>query len=422
MIQKSILPCGATLVTDSLPEQRSVSLGFWISVGSRHEEIDEVGAAHFLEHVLFKGTKNRSALEISNAIEEVGGISNAFTNNESTCFFAKVLDKDLSTAVAVLCDQITSSTIEKEAVESERKVIQGEISGRMDSPEVQVFELFQEHFIADSKLSRSVSGSRKDVDVITRDQIYNFYNRYYFPNNLVIAAAGSVNHEELAEKIETELQANGFAQKLRVPDTHPTIIEHFTNIGNLFTKNLEIEQAHLVYGFPGVAIGDAREYPFDLFTTALSSGMGSRLWQDLRSERSLVYGIEGSLLKFSDTGFFYVYAACEPKDIKEVFNAIHSNVSRIITEGLLESEMIRAKGMMSGGILLGLDQMTNRMMRIGKLTRFNLPIRTPDEVLDKIDAISTSEIHSLLVENFSISPTLALVGPEVEGLTIAKIL
>ena len=411
-VRKTVLPSGLRIVTEEIPGVRSAAYGIWVNVGSRDESPKVAGASHFLEHLLFKGTKTRSALDISSSIEAVGGEMNAFTSKEYTCFYARVIDTDLPLAIDVISDLITSSVARAEDVDAERKVVLEEISMRDDDPSDLVHELFAETFYGDSTLGRPILGTTKSIKSLSRNAIFNYYKKRYLPQDIVVAVAGNLKHQKVVDQVINALSRDGFLDRPRAnfslrPNTkfkHPVS----QRVG---VMNRKTEQAHLFLGMPGVARDDKRRFAMGVLSAALGGGMSSRLFQEIREKRGLAYSVYSYAQQFAGTGFIGFYAGCNPTKAPEVVSIVRDVLHDVAQNGLTHEELSRAKGAVSGALVLSQEDTGSRMSRIGKSELVYGEIMSFDQILQEVSAVTSADIRALTDEVLNSAPTLAVVGP-----------
>lgn len=308
-VRRTVLPGGLRIVTETLPSVRSATFGIWANVGSRDETPTLNGATHYLEHLLFKGTAKRSALDISSAIDAVGGEMNAFTAKEYTCYYARVLDTDLPLAIDVVCDMLTGSLIAPEDVDAERGVVLEEIAMTEDDPGDCVHDLFAHTMLGDTPLGRPVLGTVDTINALNRGQIARFYKKHYDPTNLVVAAAGNVDHATVVRQVRRAFERAGALNSTdAVPKTPREGSRTLRTAGRVELLNRKTEQAHVVLGMPGLARTDERRWALGVLNTALGGGMSSRLFQEVREKRGLAYSVYSYTSGFADCGLFGVYA------------------------------------------------------------------------------------------------------------------
>ncbi|WP_282202682.1 M16 family metallopeptidase [Kitasatospora fiedleri] len=410
-VRRTVLPGGLRVVTETLPTVRSATFGIWVGVGSRDETPVLNGATHYLEHLLFKGTARRDALEISAALDAVGGEMNAFTAKENTCYYARVLDTDLPLAIDVVCDMLTGSLIRPEDVESERGVILEEMAMAEDDPGDVVHDLFAKVIFGETPLGRPILGTQETVTGLTRDQIAGFYRRRYKPENLVVAAAGNLDHAEVVKLVE-----RAFAPVLAKSKGHPAEVRRgvkaVRTAGRAAVLNRPTEQAHLVLGVPGVPRHDERRWAIGVLNAALGGGMSSRLFQEVREKRGLAYSVYSYSSSYADTGLFGIYAGCQPKRVEEVLRICRAELARVVDEGITEEELRRAIGQISGSTVLGMEDTGSLMNRIGKAELSYGHHLSVDEMLAKIAAVTLDDVHAVARDVLGAHrPSLALIGP-----------
>jgi predicted Zn-dependent peptidase len=406
------LPSGLRIVTEEVSTSRSAAVGIWANVGSRDEGKTVAGASHFLEHLLFKGTKTRTALEISSSIEAVGGEMNAFTGQEYTCFYARVIDTDLPLAVDVVTDLITSSTFTAEDVDSERKVVLSEIAVRDDDPSDYIHELYLDTYYGDSPVGRSILGTVDSINKMPRNSIYNYYKKHYKPENLVVSVAGNIKHKKVVKMVEEALAKDGF---LDVPNNKHEVRAatpiKTPGLGEVGIIDRKTEQAHILYGFPGLARSDDRRFALSVLSSAIGGGMASRLFQEIREKRGLAYTTYAYPQQFAGTGTLAFYAGCRTEKAEEVIKLMRDISESVAQHGLTDEEISRAKGAVTGGLILGQEDTGSRMSRIGKSELVYGEIMSFDDILSKVRSVTPEQVHQLARDLFSAPATLALVGP-----------
>jgi predicted Zn-dependent peptidase len=411
-VSGSELPGGLRVVTEAVAGVRSVSLGIWIGIGSRDETPEQAGAAHYLEHLLFKGTRRRTAREIAEELDAVGGDLNAFTAKEHTCYYAHVLDTDLPLAVEVLADVVTDATLHPSDVEIERSVVLEEIAMRDDDPEDLLGELADEALFADHPLGRPVIGSEDSIRGMQRGTLHAFWRGNYTTPRMIVAAAGNLVHDELVELVGTALaaaaaRANGAAPAApRRPA--PALL---TPSPRLVLRSEDTEQAHVLLGVPGLSRHDPRRSALSVLNTALGGGPSSRLFQQVREQRGLAYSVYSSSVSYADAGALSVYAGCAPERLEEVVTVIRAVLSEVAADGLTPAEVTRAQGNLRGGLVLGLEDTPARMNRIGRSELDHGYQRTVGESLDRIAAVTLEDVAALARELLTQPFTTAVVGP-----------
>ncbi|WP_369200971.1 M16 family metallopeptidase [Streptomyces sp. PU-14G] len=411
-VRKTVLPGGLRVITESVPTVRSVTLGIWAHVGSRDETPALGGATHYLEHLLFKGTGRRSALEISAALDAVGGEMNAFTTKEFTCYYARVLDADLPLAVDVLSDMLTSSVIDPAEVEAERGVILEEIAMTEDDAGDCVHDLFAHAMFGDTPLGRPVLGTVETVNALTRDQVARFYKKHYDPTRLVVAAAGNLDHAQVVKQVRAAFDRAGALARTQgeQPVGPRSGSRALRTGGRVDFVDRATEQAHVVLGLPGVSRHDERRWPLAVLSTALGGGMSSRLFQEIREKRGLAYSTYAYTSGYADCGLFGVYAGCRPGQVSDVLKICRDELDQVARDGLTDDEVRRAIGQLSGSTVLGLEDTGALMHRLGKSELCWGEQMSVDGMLGKIDAVTPDDVREVARDVLSRRPSLSVIG------------
>jgi len=410
-VKRSVHSSGLRIVTEEVPSVRSAAVGIWVNVGSRDEAPATAGASHFLEHLLFKGTTSRTALEISSSIESVGGEMNAFTSKEYTCFYARVIDTDLPMAIDVVSDLITSSIVTALDVDAERKVVLEEIAMRDDDPSDLVHDLFSDTYYGYTQIGRPILGTIDSIKGMSRNTVFNYYKKKYLPQDLVVAVAGNIKHKKVVAMVEQALSRDNFLDVLAAPVIRPNIPFKNTkqqSVGLLYKKS---EQAHMFYGMEGVARADDRRFAMGVLSAALGGGMSSRLFQEIREKRGLAYSVYAYAQQFAGSGVLGFYAGCNPTKAIEVVEIIRSVLSDVADNGMTHEEIERAKGAVRGSLVLSQEDTGSRMSRIGKNEIVYGQVMDFDDILKAISRVSAQDIREIASEFLVKTPTLALVGP-----------
>jgi predicted Zn-dependent peptidase len=421
-VRRSVLPGGLRIVTESLPAVRSAAVGIWASVGSRDEDPDHAGATHYLEHLLFKGTSKRTALEISAAMDAVGGELNAFTGKEYTCYYARVLDADLPLAIDVLADMVTGSLIEPKDVDAERGVILEEIAMNEDEPSDTVHEAFSEQLFGDSPLGRPILGSVASINEITREQIADHYAVRYTPPDLVVAVAGNVDHDVVTRQVA---DAFGAALAGDAAPTPPRLGSTDNSLAPGTGVRLvprSIEQANLVLGCAGMSRTDTDRFAVGVLNAALGGGMSSRLFQEVREKRGLAYSVYSFASQHSDTGMWATYIGCLPAKADEVLAICQEEIAKVISGGLTDAELDRGKGQLRGSLVLGLEDPSSRMSRLGKSELVYSRLEPVDEILASIEAVTHDDVRQVAAKILGRPKVLAVVGPFDDDAPFAAVL
>ena len=424
-VRRTVLPNGLRILTEAVPAMRSVSFGVWVDVGSRDESPRLGGVSHFLEHLLYKGTKRRTALEISAAIEAVGGETNAFTTKEYTCYYARVLDDDLALAIDVVCDLVTDSVLAPSDVETERGVILEEIAMHDDEPSEEVHDLFAAAIYGDHPLGRLVSGTVATISPMTRRQIQTFYHRHYTAPSIVVAAAGNLDHgtvvrlvrEAFARAGRLDAVAEPRPRRVGVPSTagaRGAGPARDTNTGQMIVRDKDTEQAHLVLGGPAIPRDDDRRFALGVLNNVLGGGMSSRLFQEIREKRGLAYSVYSYTSQYADSGLFGVYAGCAPGKADEVLSLARDEIAAIASAGVSDAEVARGKGMLKGSLVLGLEDTGSRMSRLAKGELLYDELLGVDEILARVEAVTPDDIRAVAADVLGRRPSLAVIGPFAE--------
>ncbi len=409
VIKRTVLPGGLRVISEQVPAIRSVSVGMWVNVGSRDEETSVAGSAHFLEHLLFKGTTSKTALELSSAIDRVGGEMNAFTAKEYTCFYARVLDQDLPVAISTLSDMLVNSTIDPRDFEAERQVILEEIAMRDDDYADIAHEVLVQALYGTQDLGRPILGTRSTITKSKRDTVWNFYKHYYRPHHIVIAAAGGVDHQELVQLVKRGFKSLLKGRQLPIKARSARFqgkVHHQMKITDRVS-----EQSHLVLGYPAFARGNKHRYELGVLNTILGGGMSSRLFQEIREVRGLAYTTYAFTQGFSDTGYLGIYAGFQPQKAQEVLNVIHEVTNSLSVAGPSDEELYRAKGQLKGSLVLGQEDSSSRMNRIAKAELVTGELPSVDELLRRIDAVTSTQVEKLARNIFAQKHAMSLVGP-----------
>ncbi len=421
-VKRTVHASGLRIVTEEVPSVRSAAVGIWVNVGSRDEAPATAGASHFLEHLLFKGTTSRTALEISSSIESVGGEMNAFTSKEYTCFYARVIDTDLPMAIEVVSDLITSSIVTALDVDAERKVVLEEIAMRDDDPSDLVHDLFSDTYYGDTQIGRPILGTIESINNMSRNTVFNYYKKKYKPSDLVVAVAGNIKHKRVVAMVEEALSRDNFLDISGTPNIRPnTSIKRGpqTPVGLMYRKT---EQAHMLYGMEGVARADERRFAMGVLSAALGGGMSSRLFQEIREKRGLAYSVYAYSQQFAGTGTLGFYAGCNPTKAVEVVEIIREILADVADNGMSHEEIERAKGAVRGSLVLSQEDSGSRMSRIGKNEIVYGQVMDFDDILKAISRVSAEDVRAIASEFLTKTPTLALVGPFKNRAKFEKVL
>lgn len=408
MYKKEILPNGVRIVTEEMPYVRSVSLGIWIAAGSRDENTRNNGAAHFIEHMMFKGTEKRSAKEIAETLDAVGGQLNAFTSKEYTCYYAKVLDEYFDISLDLLADMFFNSSFKEEEIEKEKNVIIEEIKMYEDTPDELVHDFFAKTIWKGHALGRPVIGTTNIIKKMSRQDLLDFRDKFYSPKSIVVAVAGNIKHDAVVEKLAPLFGALNRRNKKRTY-TPPK------PQSSVFFKKKEMEQLHLCVGTPGLALDDEKGYILHVMNSVLGGGLSSRLFQEIREERGLAYSVYSYHSSYRDAGLFSIYAGLSRNNLDKVISIIGNEMKSFRAEGITQQELVRAKQQLTGSMHLGLENVSSRMSRLGKSELCLNRVVTVDEAVERISAVTLDDIREM-AEKFFMTENIVVssIGPEVD--------
>ncbi len=415
-IRREAFANGMVLVTEQMPDIRSVALGVWLKKGSRHETPEQNGISHFIEHLLFKGTETRSAKDIARIIDSVGGQMDAFTTKEYTCFYFKVLDEHLDIAVDLLSEIVRRPRFVPDEIEKERKVIFEEIKMVEDTPDELIYDLFTESYYRGHSLGRPIQGTIASVTGMRHDALIRFFRDSYQPDNLMITAAGNLDHNRLTASLREAFEPlkNGAP----IP---PQPAPEVSKGGIVVREKKELGQLHLCLGVPGLPVADERRYPEFVLNTLLGGTMSSRLFQHIREERGLAYSVFSSVNSFLDTGNLLVYAATSPESGRETVGLILEEIAALKREPVGEAELQMAKDHLKGSLMLSLESSSSRMSNLARQEYFFGRQFTLGEILDGIERVSRDDLLRLSRDLFDPAAcTLAVLG-KTDGLSLDKV-
>jgi predicted Zn-dependent peptidase len=389
-----------------MPEQRSVSVGAWVAVGSRDESPDLNGATHFLEHLLFKGTPSRSALHIAQTFDAVGGDINAFTTREFTCFHARTLGSDLPLAMDTIADLVQHASLAPADVEAERSVVLEEIAMHEDTPDDIVFDVFHETLWPEHPLGRRVQGRSDTVERMPRDGIASFYTDCYTPDNIVVAASGDVEHDAIVDLVARAFGSSGTPKPPRAAGEAPQVA------GTLAVHERDIEQAHLVYGTRGIPRNDERRWALGLLNVALGGGMSSRLFQEIREKRGLAYAVSSGHQGYAETGAFSIYVGCSTENVSAVMGIVREQLDAVIANGITEEELARAMGHVRGSLVLSMEEPGALMSHLGKSELTLGEILTMEDMIARVEAVTLDDVRAAAKGVLATEPwSLVILGP-----------
>lgn len=410
MFAKSVLDNGIRIVSHEMPEHRSVSLGIWVETGSRHETDAQNGISHFIEHLLFKGTERRSAAQIAEEMDAVGGVINAFTSKEHTCYYAKVLDENLPLAIDLLTDIFLHSSFDAEEIERERSVILQEISQAEDTPDDYVHDLFSLDFFKNHPIARPICGREATVTSFRRKDFVKFFKSRYLPRRVIVSAAGHFSHDALVKEIGARLSAAGDgvhgepAASLEgetVPEMGSGVFPHVKSL----------EQAHLCLGVAGIHQAHPKRYAAYVLNTLLGGGMSSRLFQEIREKRGKAYSVYSFSTSYKDVGYLGVYAGTSVESTEEVVELIVKELQKLAAGEMTNEELKRTQGQLVGGMMLGLESTDSWMSHIARNEIYFGKTVTTDEICRRIRGVSRDEVVELAEALFrSDGMTVTLLG------------
>lgn len=403
--KKTVLPNGVRVLTERMENVRSVSLGFWVKLGSRDEAPPLIGGTHFLEHLIFKGTPNYTSTDISKIFDSKGAELNAFSSKEATCFYTRLLNEHLPVGVEILSDMLQNPLFKKEDIDSERNVILEEIGLHEDTPDDLIHDLFLQTLWPEHPLGKPVIGSKPSVSKMTKEQLQGFYADSYAPDNVVISAAGDVEHEMLVDLITENFtieRASKIKRALAEPQTAKKL--------NMIKK--PTEQAYIHMGVPGLTAHSPRRFALLMLDIILGGGMSSRLFQEIREKRGLAYSIYSHHALYTETGYFSIFAGTSPSNAKTVVSLIYEELMRVAKHGITDEEYTRSQDNIKGSLVLSLESTGHRMGRLGKAEIIRGEILSLDEIVDRVNSVTKENINKLAKE--LISPekiVLSVIGP-----------
>ncbi len=408
-VQKTELKNGLVIVSEKMAHVRSVSFGVFLRSGSRHETIERHGLTHFIEHALFKGTRNRSAARIAEEADALGGHLDAFTGREIVGFYNKVLDDHLPRAFELIADLMTSPAFDPGELEKERNVVLEEIKMVEDTPDDIVFDIFCENFYPDHPLGRPILGTEHSLATFKREQVQEYYDEIYRPDNFVFAAAGNLDHDQLVE------MANDSFGHLTARDSELKSFAPAAAAPIVLRHKAELEQSHLVIGAPSPSLLSDDRYVANLLTVILGGGMSSRLFQSIREDKGLVYTVFSSLTPFNDCGYLNIYAATSTEQLRETIDATMAELRRIKDQPVGEEELQRNKDQLKASLMLNLESTSSRMSALAQQEMTFGRFISPDEVIEGVDAVTTADVQRLANEIFR---TEALAATALGDLTL----
>jgi predicted Zn-dependent peptidase len=415
-VRRSVLPSGVRILTEHVPGSQSVSVSFSVAVGSRDETNNHFGSTHFLEHLLFKGTKTRTAMDIAVAFDSVGGSSNASTGKEHTSYYAKVQDKALPIAVEVIADMLTSSLIDETEFENERPVILEELAMNDDDPQDVVHEAFSSAVLGDHPLGRPIGGTIETITAVSRTAVWEHYQNNYRPQDLVVAAAGSVDHQELIKLVEQGLSTAGWDLGLQAKPVPRRLLNpaKISRGSKLNVIHRPISQVNIMVGSEGLYVDDPRRYAMGVLNTVLGGGMSSRLFQEIREKRGLAYSVYSFNQGYSDAATFGLYAGCSPAKAKEVTELMIAELDKVAQSGITSEELALARGNISGSLALKFETNQARMSRLASAEIVAGEFMDLDETIERFEAVELSQVQALAQDLLKLPRSIVAVGDVTE--------
>ena len=415
-VRRSVLPSGVRILSEHVPGSQSVSVSFSVAVGSRDETNNHFGSTHFLEHLLFKGTKTRTAMDIAVAFDSVGGSSNASTGKEHTSYYAKVQDKALPIAVEVIADMLTSSLIDETEFENERPVILEELAMNDDDPQDVVHEAFSSAVLGDHPLGRPIGGTIETITAVSRAAVWEHYQNNYRPQDLVVAAAGSVDHQELIKLVEQGLSIAGWDLGLQAKPVPRRLLNpaKISRGSKLNVIHRPISQVNIMVGSEGLYVDDPRRYAMGVLNTVLGGGMSSRLFQEIREKRGLAYSVYSFNQGYSDAATFGLYAGCSPAKAKEVTELMIAELDKVAQSGITSEELALARGNISGSLALKFETNQARMSRLASAEIVAGEFMDLDETIERFEAVELSQVQALAQDLLKLPRSIVAVGDVTE--------
>lgn len=409
MYKKHVLENGLTIIGEEIPYVKSISLGVWINAGSRIEDEEISGVSHFIEHMLFKGTKNRTSKQLASEIDNLGGQINAFTSKECTCYYVKLLDSHIDIGIDVLSDMILNSKFNEDDLDKERSVIIEELKMYEDSPEDLAYDLLTENIYKNDPLGMNIIGTEESLNRLNREKLLDYFNKYYVPNNSVIAISGNFNFDEIINKIEEKFKV------WKKRDVNVDIKKaEFKSC--FLTKNKDIEQVNLAMSLEAVPIESDKEvYALAVINTVFGGSISSRLFQKIREEKGLVYSIYSSQSLYRKCGELGIFASMSNEHLKEVYESIIEEIKIMKKYYLTDQEIKESKEQLKGSYILGLESTSSRMMSIGRALLLNNKVESTDDILKSIDNVDRETVKIVIDKIFNLDKLgVCIVGRDVE--------
>jgi len=413
-IRTTALSYGITVITETMPHVRSVSVGVWVGSGSRREAAEQSGVSHFIEHMLFKGTETRSAEDIARSVDSIGGNLDAFTAKEMTCFNTKVLDEHVPIAMDVLSDLVLNPRFDEQDIGKEKSVVLEEIKMDADSPDYLVHEIFSAQFWQGHSLGRPILGTRDTVRGLSRDVIQNFYRSVYTPENLLITAAGNLSHERLVEL------AAGHFEKLKPAGPVPQEPVPSTHAGVILRTKKELEQVHLCLGVPSYPIPHEDRFHCYVLNTVLGGGMSSRLFQNIRERQGLAYSVYSDISPYTDTGCLMVCAGTSLESVRQLVDSVLREFKELRQNPVPPEELRRAKDHLKGSLMLSLESTSSRMSNLARQEMHFKRFFSLDELVESIEKVTAADVQHVAQSFFEPSQIALTILGNLNGLKIGR--
>lgn len=409
MYKVKTLENGLTIIGEEIPYLRSVSMGVWVNVGSRMENTSTSGTSHFIEHLLFKGTKNRTAKELVSEIDNIGGQINAFTSKECTCFYVKLLDEHIDVGLDILSDMVLNSDFDEEEIKKERSIIIEELKMYEDSPDDLSYDLLVENIYKGHSLGMNIIGTEESLEAMTRDSIFDFFNEYYVPNNTVISISGNFDFDKIVLDISDKFK-DWKKKEVCIEFTEAEFKPCFV------TKNKDTEQVNLSLCLKGIPMEDDKEsYAISVINNIFGASISSRLFQKIREEQGLVYSIYSSQTLYRKCGELGIFSSMSNENVKEVYKLILEEIEDLKNNYITEEELEFSKEQLKGSYILDLESTSSRMMMIGRSMLLNKRVKTTDEILDCINKVDLTTVKNVIDKVFNVTNIgICLVGRDVE--------
>ncbi|HXP86159.1 MAG TPA: pitrilysin family protein [Bryobacteraceae bacterium] len=413
-IERHVLSNGVRVITERMPQVRSVSVGVWIGTGSREEQLDETGISHFIEHMVFKGTKHRTAEEIAKSVDSIGGGLDAFTSKELVSYNVKVLDEHLPEAFDIVSDLVRNPLFEKKDIEKEKGVILEELKMEVDNPEYLIHEIFSSHFWKGHALGRSILGTKQTIRSFDRDLVERYYKQFYTPSNILITAAGNLTPRRLVDLVEEKF---GDLRPHRVPRPNGAPRPHAPLI---FRDKNSLEQVHLYIGVPSIPMPHESRFAAYILNAILGGGMSSRLFQNIREKQGLAYTVYSELAMYHDVGCMLVYAGTSLRSAERVIKSIVHELAEVVEKRVSDDEMRRAKDHLKGSFVLGLESTSSRMGNLARQELYFKRFFSLDEMLERIEKVTAAEVQALAQQFFDPKQMAVTMLGRLEGFRMRR--